>query len=333
MIFPWQAEQWRQLWQAKCEQRLPHALLFSGIPGTGKAQFADGFSRALLCQHSPSSPDVRDNNYYCDTCHACRLIAGRAHPNVLWIEPEKDGHTIKIDQIRVVADFINQTSLQGEFRIVIINPANYMNVNSANALLKTLEEPSSGAILILVSDQSAKLPATILSRCQRIVFPRPQAEQAMNWLRQELPNENHELLLRLAHGAPLAARQLVDNEILNIRQDLFAALYALGGKQGDPVKSAAKIQDNDPLRLLDFMLGWMMDLLRLQLSGDEGRIINSDYLEQLNDLRQRTQINNNARFMQYLQQLRGQISAGLNLNKQLILETVLIKWMGCASQP
>jgi len=331
MIFPWQTDQWRQLWHAKCEQRLPHALLFTGVAGTGKAQFADGFTRALLCHKAPASVKADDNLYYCDSCHSCRLIAGRTHPNVLWIEPEKEGQAIKVDQIRAVSDFINQSSLQGDFRVVVINPADSMNMNSANALLKSLEEPSSGAVIILVSDQSAQLPATILSRCQRIAFPRPQPEQAMAWLRQKLPATEADpgLLLRLANGAPLAALRLVENEILAVRQDLFAALYSLSRNQGDPVKSAAKMHDNDPLRMLDFMLAWMMDLLRLQLSGDEDGLINGDYISQLTELKQRTQISNNARFMQYLQQLRGQICVGINFNKQLVLENVLIRWMRC----
>jgi DNA polymerase-3 subunit delta' len=326
MIFPWQVEQWQQLWQAKCDQRLPHALLFSGLAGTGKAQFADNFARALLC-----STQSADNHYACGTCHSCRLMAGRAHQNVLWIEPEKDGHTIKIDQVRSVSEYINQTSLQGNLRIVIINPANYMNTNSANALLKTLEEPSSGAVIILVSDQPAQLPATILSRCQRMVFPRPRPEQALTWLKQQLtiPDTNHELLLRVAQGAPLAALQLVKNEILTMRQDLFTALYALAQQQADPIKSAATIQDNDPLRLLDFMLVWIMDLLRLQLSGDEEMITNRDYLSQLSELKQSTELNANTKFMQYLQQIRGQVSVGVNFNKQLLLENILIRWMGC----
>ena len=168
MIFPWQVNQWQQLLQAKSQQRLAHAMLFTGLPGIGKAIFAQHFSSALLCQKL--NPDGNP----CDRCHSCRLIAGRAHPNMLWLEPEKPGQAIKIDQVRDVSEFISQTSLQGDYRIVIINPADDMNTNAANALLKTLEEPSSGAHLILISNQNERLPATILSRCQRVVFQRPE---------------------------------------------------------------------------------------------------------------------------------------------------------------
>ena len=331
MSFPWQIEQWQQLWHAKCEQRLPHALLFTGLAGTGKAQFADVFSRALLCQNAPASVSADINAYFCQTCHSCRLTAGRAHPNVLWIEPEKEGQAIKVDQIRLVSDFVNQSSLQGDIRVVIINPANNMNINAANALLKTLEEPASGAMMILVADQSAQLPATILSRCQRIVFPRPRHELAKSWLIQNLPSTeiDHGVLLRIAHGAPLAALQLVEKQALDVRRSLFDAFCALSLKQGDPIKLAAKLYDNDLQKMLDFTLAFMMDLLRLQLCGDEDNIINADYLSQLNEVKPRTQINTNAKFMQYLQQLRGQICTGFNLNKQLVTENMLIRWMGC----
>ena len=145
MIFPWQQKEWRQLCRAKESGRLPHALLFSGLAGIGKTQLADYFSRLLLCQQFQTEYDPK-----CQ-CHSCRLAEGRAHPNVLWITPEKEGQAIKVDQIREVSDFIYQSARQGEYNIVVIHPANQMNVNAANALLKTLEEPPHGSLLILIS--------------------------------------------------------------------------------------------------------------------------------------------------------------------------------------
>jgi DNA polymerase III subunit delta' len=336
VIFPWQIKQQQQLWRAKQEGRLPHALLFTGIAGTGKAQFADGFTHTLLCQQVTASGD------YCNQCHACRLIAGRVHPNVLWIEPEKEGQVIKVDLIRGVSEFINNSSLQGEYRIVVIYPANAMNTNAANALLKTLEEPSSGSLIILISAQSEQLPATILSRCQRISFPQPKKEEALLWLKNQLKNKlnnklpdntfDPELLLNLAQGSPFAALRLVEDEILPVRHDLFQAFYQLSQKplsqtQSDPIKTAAALQNINPLLLIDFSLNWIMDLLRLQLGEHVEEIMNRDYGKQLAELQQRTHLKKNTDFLEYLQQLRGQICAGINLNKPLLIEGILLRWM------
>ena len=327
MIYPWQQEQWQQLWQAKQENRLPHALLFAGIAGIGKTDFADYFARVLLCQH------VKTSGFACDTCHSCRLMIGKSHPNILWIAPEKTGQAIKVDQIRAVTEFISQTSLQGEYRLVMIHPANDMNTNAANALLKTLEEPASGSIMILISDQAAHLPATILSRCQKIIFSRPSTASALAWMKEQSPEiaEQAELLLRLTNGAPLAARQLLATDLLTERQELLSALSQLSTKQLDPIKLAANLPDLDTLQLLDFMLGWIMDILRLQLGEDPQAIINVDYTTPLVTLAKSTQVQTNAKFMAHIQQLRGQITAGVNFNKQLMIESLLIRWMECST--
>lgn len=325
MILPWQQMQWQQLWRLNKEQCLPHALLLTGIKGTGKAIFAHNFCRALLCQQ------VSDDGVSCGNCHACRLIEGRAHPDVLWIEPEKPGAAIKIDQIRTISEFVNQSALEGKYRVIIINPAHQMNVNACNALLKTLEEPTPGAILILISEESERLPATILSRCQRVLFPRPDKITALHWLVPHLPETSlaPDLLLNLVNGAPLAALALLQDDMMVVRADLFRVLYSLNQKQTDPLKAAVQLQTVDSVPLLDFLLSWVMDLVRLQLEGGEEGILNKDYKNQLMELTQRTQLQKNVQFMEFLQQLRAQICAGINLNKQLMIENALIKWMEC----
>jgi len=325
MIFPWQSDQWQQLFRSKQEGRLAHALLLTGMAGTGKAQFADSFSRALLCQH----PNVKEAVFYCNTCHACRLLAGRTHPNVLWIEPEKEDQAIKIDQVREISEFIYHSGLDGEYRVVVINPANNMNTSAANALLKTLEEPPTGAILILVSDLSKRLPATILSRCQRVIFPQPQKELALSWLKTQITDRalDPALLLNLANGAPLAALGFMQNKVFAVRENLFQALYSFNKNAENPVKLAAKLPHDDLILLLDFTLSWLTDLLRLQLGDDHHRLTNKDYEKQLLELKNSTLIKNNTKMLEYLCQLRGQICSGINLNKQLALESIFIKWM------
>lgn len=328
MIYPWQTEQWKQIINAKQENRLPHALLFTGIEGTGKTHFAEQFIRSFCCKNNNEFLSKLDAENC--TCHDCRLISGKAHPNILWIEPEKVGSAIKIDQVREVSTYVQQTSLQHEFRIVLIYSAHEMTTSAANALLKTLEEPASGTIIILVSNQAGHLPATILSRCQRILFPRPSKELALTWLKKQ-NIDDAELLLGLANGAPLAALQFADKKTLSGRTNLLEALFLLSKKQADPLKMAMKIQDLDSLPFLDFMLTWVMDLMRLHLECDPSHLINQDFTQQLSEIQKRSQLQNMMQYLNYLNEMRTQISTGINLNKQLMIESVFIRWMECAT--
>lgn len=323
MIYPWQKKQWQQLWLAKKENRLPHALLLNGIAGLGKFDFAKIFIQALFCQQ------VTEEGQVCNHCHACRLALTRAHPNVLWIEPEKEGQAIKIDQVRDINEFVNQSSFQGEYRIVIIHPADAMNPNAANALLKTLEEPSAGAILMLISHQIAKLPSTVLSRCQRIVFPSPSFRETALWLRERLSDEtvNAELLLRIAQGAPLAALQLANSDLLATRKEIYHHLYSLSQGKNNPLSAAVKIKELNPQVFLNSMLSWLHDILTIRLTGETSTIINSDYVDELKELTAKTNLQHNAKWVTQLQQFHLQITKGYNLNKQLMFESIFIQWV------
>lgn len=323
MKYPWQVKQWRQLWQAVQANRLPHGLLFTGMAGTGKFDFALHFTNALLCQQVGSQGEP------CGQCHACRLVLTGAHPNVLIVAPEEAGHAIKVDQIRQLVEFVQQSSMQQGMRVVIINPAHNMNLNAANALLKTLEEPATGAVIILVTNQSGNLPATIKSRCQQILFPRPDQTLALQWLSQamqaaELPIEQ---ALRIAEGAPLAAKALAEQDLLPLRNELFTALTQLAANQADPLTLAAKWQKADPVQWLNLLASWMADVLRLQLSMAAHTLVNQDFLEALTRTAALIPIKRTQDIMQRAVRLQGQISAGINYNKQLLMEALLIQWV------
>src|SRR3990167_2099211 len=289
--------EYQKLWQAKRQSRLPHALLFLGEKGTHKARCAEYFARALLCTAVTESGDP------CNVCPRCRQVMHNTHPNVLWVQPEEKSTVIKIDQIRAINDFVYQTALQDGMRIVIIHPADALNIMAANALLKTLEEPPKDTLLILISDQRGRhLPATVVSRCQRIVFPSLTKDERLAFLLQQ-PG----------------------------RQDLFQTLMQLAEAKSCPVQSAEVLQHHDPLRLLDYFLSWMMDVLRLQLNSEALHVINEDYTDHLIQAKTKTQLKHNVNLMEYIQQLRMQLCDGINLNKQMMLEAIFVRWMECAS--
>lgn len=322
MRYTWQAKQWQQIWQANLKQRLPHAILLSGIEGIGKLNFALHLAQALLCSEVDSAGDP------CNACHACRLVLTQAHPNIKQLEPEKPGHAIKIDQIREIGEFVQQSSFQGEYRFAIINPAHSMNMNSANALLKTLEEPAEGAIIILISDRSGHLPATIRSRCHKILFPQPDKLQALEWLQiQSLEGDMPiEQRLRLSHGAPLLAANLQSDDTLS-RSDFYQALLEVANKKSTLIQHAAKWQKADPIRWIDLFFNWVCDLVRVQLGADHQYILNQDYLNELNETAKLTNLNNNLRITSALLKARKQLGNGVNFNKQLLFESTLIKWL------
>ena len=322
MKYPWQDQQWRQLWQSVQSGRLPHALLLTGMVGTGKHAFALHTAQALLCASAAITGDP------CGSCHTCRLVVTNVHPNLYQVIPEKEGHAIKVDQIRALSEFVQQTSLKGQLRIAVIYPAHSMNINAANALLKTLEEPAPDAILILVTDQPNHLPATVRSRCQCILFSRPDQTIALQWLRQQLPDDAQlEQWLRLAHGAPLQALRLTQEDVLPIRADVFQGLQRIAEKQSDPQAVVAKWQKLDPEQWMDLISGWVTDLIRLQLGGNSEHLLNQDVADGLVIASKHTVLNKNLQLLERLLTSRRQLSAGVNFNKQLLMESMLIHWM------
>jgi len=317
-IFPWQEKAWQQVLWAKQEKRLPHAILLLGISGLGKLEFANRILRLLFCQQGAENGD----------CHACRLLIGRTHPNVKWVEPEKSGAAIKVDQIREANDFIAQSAFQGEYKVVIIYPADEMNLAAANALLKTLEEPTDHTILLLLAEQAKRLPATVISRCQHIHFTPPSIQEGLQWLMQQPSHHTDwQLGLKLTQGAPLAALALFEGDFFAERKVLFTNLCDVVNQKTDGINAATKIQAMDLLLFLNLMLSWMSDLLKLQLTADTTLIMNQDYESILAGLAQKTILEKNMRLLDQLQQLRIQMSMGINLNKLLTIENILLRWM------
>src|SRR5215210_5331062 len=156
MIFTWNLDLWRLVWSGG--DKLPAALLLAGPTGVGKALFAEALAQAALCAARTTS------NEACGICHACRLFLAGAHPDVRVLEasaPEEGGagetaaapsaRIIGVERIRELREFIEMSSHLGSRKVVLINPAERLHVSAANALLKTLEEPSQGTVFALVS--------------------------------------------------------------------------------------------------------------------------------------------------------------------------------------
>jgi DNA polymerase-3 subunit delta' len=226
-VYAWQQELWQHLTVLAGSARLPHALLLAGPAGIGKRRLAQAFAAWLLCQ-TPQASGA------CGRCKSCSLLTAGSHPDLIALAPETDAKTektakfIKVDQVRELVEFAAKSAQLGGYRVVLVEPAHLLNVQAANALLKTLEEPGRQTLFLLVSSQPLSLPATIRSRCQQIPLCLPPQAEALAWLALQLGNqETAKLLLGLAEGAPLAALALRDSLWFGEREHLLRDLAGL----------------------------------------------------------------------------------------------------------
>lgn len=283
MILPWHAALWRRL--AEHVESLPHALLLAGPAGQGKRRFAEALAALLLCESPEAGPAP------CGHCAGCRLRAADNHPDLLRVVPEADtpadeaaesaepakakSAQIRIDQIRELQPALTITAHRGGRRVVIVDPVEAMNVFTANALLKLLEEPPAGVVFLLVSAQPQRLLPTLRSRCQRWDFSLPEADVVLPWLAREHPATPAEILA-LVGGAPLAAAELGEKGGQALRGRLVADLAGLPG--GDPLRLAGQweawLKSKEALAggldlptLVLWFQRWVTDLASLALGG------------------------------------------------------------------
>ncbi|MBI3772807.1 MAG: DNA polymerase III subunit delta' [Gammaproteobacteria bacterium] len=318
--YPWQDQQWRVLHESRQQNRLPHGLLFTGPRGLGKNHFAQTFATALLCE-LPSTAGLA-----CGACRSCQLIAAGTHPDLVHIEPVEDKKIIGVDQIRELVQFMTLKSQYAHHKVIIIDPADAMNVNAANSLLKTLEEPSADSVLILVTSRPAQLPATIRSRCQALHFGCATPEQAESWMQQHpAMRANPKLWLALADGAPLRALVLAEQGGDDQRKQWLADLTQLATRKADPIATAAKWLNMDPKNSLYWLHRWLTDVVRFKAVAEPPHVANPDVVKQLSELADPLTVAQIYRLLDRVRAGLRQLEA--NNNPQLVLEDILIQWL------
>lgn len=316
MKYPWQQSQWQKVQQQLQADKLPHALLLKGPEGLGKQGFAVQLANSLLCQ-------VRDNEgHACGQCAACHLLAAETHPDLFVLQAEERGKAIKVDSVRQLSVKLNLTSQYGGFKVAIIFDAHDMNINASNSLLKTLEEPASDAVLILVSSNPQKLPVTVRSRCQAINFTVPDSTTSSSWLKEQ-GIATPEPLLNLAHGAPLLAKNLQQDELLSHHRQLISALLGVARRQ--PVVEQAEQLHKLPLSyMLNWLYDWVQDLIKLHQCGDTARLVHETQKEELNQLVSRSSLQGLYDYLDLL--TKNKQLQSIPLNTQLLWEDLLLSW-------
>ncbi len=279
-MYPWQQAAWERLQQMR--ERLPHAILFHGPAGVGKADFMETFAQSLLCEN------VRPDGHACGECASCGWFLQNNHPDYRRVRPEaledepagegeegaesttKSKSTkapskeIKIEQVRALADFMNISTHRQGLRVVVLYPAEALNMPASNALLKTLEEPPPGTVFLLASNSLDRLLPTILSRCRKFALPMPGHDEALAWLQQQ-GVQDADSWLREQGGAPLAA--LVEAEA-GSREDMDALLHFLANPAVDgALRAAEKLAKAQLSALVAWQQRWLYDVLSMKLSG------------------------------------------------------------------
>lgn len=315
---PWQHMLWRQLCTLQDEGRLPHALLISGAHGVGKQALAEALIARTLCQ--------TPGELACGHCHGCAMLAAGYHPDLLRVSPLEKSRQIRIDPIREVNAFVNQTAQQGGYRVIVLQPAEAMNVAAANALLKSLEEPGDNTLFILLADIPSRMLPTIRSRCQHWGLAVPTPAECLSWLGDALGDRDEApFWLAAAGGLPLLAREMASADSRALRQTLHELFDALV-RGAEPVAEAARLSGHSVERILWYGIAWLEDLIRLGLSGDQHRLRNPDLLPLYRQATKNGRVHDWFRLLDFAHEQRHLLAAGGNPNPQLVLEAWLVRW-------
>ena len=310
---PWQADVWRRFLSATEAGRIPHAILLGGVAGTGKRQLALAMMARLLCE-------APDQDAACGSCRGCRLRMAGSHPDQILIEPESNGSGIlRIESARTLTEFTHRTSQYNGYRVALVMPAEAMNRHTANALLKTLEEPPAGMVILLVSHEPGRLSATIRSRCQHERLGTPAPALATAWLRERGVDRAGEML-ELAGGSPLTALELAGSHGTERLDSLLAAIDALVAGRRGVVETATEWQAVGALETTRLMQRLAVQLMRAQ--ADPGAAMSG--LAGAEALRARLDLKRMSRISERLLSLRD--AAGQSLSRELSMEALFLVW-------
>ncbi len=326
----------RFLKQVMAREKMPHAYLFTGIPGIGKTSTATALAMSLNCHH-PIDGDG------CGKCPSCRLMIAGNSPDLLFIKP--DGQNIKIDQIRDLNHSLSFAPLSLRYRVCIIYQAETMTAEAANSFLKTLEEPPSGNILILNIIEPLNLLPTIVSRCQRVPFKPLALEEIMNWLVREkgLHGETAQVVAKVSAGSLGRAKKMCEGDFMKKRDEWLSRLLRLGGITsheaidmalecaGEDKKVNIDLSDNSKAGIMDMLFvweTWYRDLLVVSAQAPDHLIINVDFLPKLQKSAESYNIKKLTQSLLAISQARRDLRG--NRNPALVMEHSILNLRGLA---
>jgi DNA polymerase-3 subunit delta' len=306
------------LQQSLATGRVAHAYLFGGPPQVGKRTLALGLARALNC--TGSQPP-------CGQCQSCQKIERDTHPDVRVIEGEGAGGSIKIDQVRALKREAALSPYEGRYRVYVLRQMDLASLEAANSLLKILEEPPGHVVLVLTAVQPELLPATVLSRCQRLDLRPVPLSLLESVLRDRgIAEPGAELLARLSGGrVGWVLDTGGDEAVLDRRQtDLDQMIQLLGATRVERLDSAWEISRSPDAgrALLELWTVWWRDLLLVHNRGQE-HVINIDRSDELESMAGRSTMPQVRLVLEALQSAAAQLEA--NVNARLAWEGLVLQ--------
>ena len=252
--------------------RVAHAYIFAGPPGVGKAMAARGFAELLLCQ------EPREDEP-CGVCASCGKIKTFQHADVQWLSPED--WVIKIDAVREACRSLSLKGFESLKKILVVDGAQNLNGPSANALLKTLEEPSGHAVIILIADSLRSVIPTIASRCQRVMFRSLSVDMIAAVLtgKHHLSRQEALYLAQMAEGSLGRALRYHEEGLLSRRDNLICDLAgsASASRQLAHVPGRERREKQVYIvETLNILASWYRDILVSKFSPDPGLLVNAD---------------------------------------------------------
>ncbi len=307
-------------------RRLAGSYIFSGEPGIGKKLTAINFAKALNCLKGGNGLWVMGNGLKdikipesdsslithhsspidaCDECESCLKIDAGSHPDLLLVSPED--RLIKINEIRLINDALSFRPFEGRKKVVIVDDADTMNISSANAFLKTLEEPPQDSVIILISSRPDRLPATIRSRCSRVNFVTLSLESCKQVLRGKVPDSELEPLALLSLGKPGLAL------LSDLKEEITWFSRLLKGMLNAEKDSWASREEMD--RWFEYVLILIRDAAVFRMAGERSQLISPDLREYACKLGKSTDLQVIINMYKELSSVKGLLM--FNLNKSI----------------
>ena len=322
--FPWHQTCWNLFIKARSQNHLPHAILLSGEEGIGKLSLAKRMAKSLLCMNNITNPKDA-----CNECQSCKTYESGANPDFTQISLLEDKQQIGVDQIRALSNFLNFSRSFNTTRVVILNPVERMNLNAANSILKSLEEPTTHTVLILVTAKISQLLPTIKSRCQLFGVASPSKIQSIDWLQQHQRQNNNaeenpvnlEKLLEITGNKPLRAIKLSQQDI-DDRNQYFKDLASVINQQTSITEMAKKWEKHDSEAILDWQILLIQNKIKITMSSTPNEVNSSSPTNQLT-----LHLSAENHWLLYQNLLKQKQYIHTSVNSLMFMENMIMLWL------
>lgn len=289
-----------------------HSYLFEGVPGCGRKKTALALTQALFC--TVESDDA------CGECPSCRKVENGNHPDIHLLSPLPDKRDISVDQLREMQRELSLRPYEAPRKVCILDPAERLNVNSSNSLLKTLEEPPGNALIILLTENAGMLLSTVRSRCQLIRFAPLSPEHIQSLLeRSGMAPEAATLVAPMSGGSLQRARELDNESLVTRREAILSRVSQMNIHQISSVFDASEELSGNreaTLELLDMLLSFFRDAVHLGAGSRD--IVNRSVRPAIESIAARRSFPRNLELLERINETRRDVQR--NANPKLALD-------------